>query len=355
MKKVDVAILGCTGTVGQRLVELLHDHPWFNIVAVAASERSAGKRYGEVAGAKWHLPTNIPEEVASMEVVNTSVREAEAPLVFSALPSDIARRVEPEFADAGCTVVSNASAFRMEEDVPLIIPEVNPDHLRLIDLQRERRGWSGCIVTDPNCTTIGLTIPLKPIYDRYGLERVYVATMQAISGAGLPGVPGLLITDNVIPYISGEEEKVVNETRKILGRLEDSRVSPANIKIDASCNRVPVVDGHTESVFLVTESEVEVGEVKEVLREFRGEPQRLKLPSAPEQPIIVREEVDRPQPRLDRMAGSVPGMSVSVGRIRRGSEPNTLMLTLLSHNTIRGAAGAVVLNAELMLAYNLVR
>ncbi|MEM3512014.1 MAG: aspartate-semialdehyde dehydrogenase, partial [Candidatus Jordarchaeales archaeon] len=208
---------------------------------------------------------------------------------------------------------------------------------------------------DPNCTTIGLVIALKPIYDHYGLERVYVATMQAVSGAGLPGVPSLMIIDNIIPYISGEEEKVIRESRKILGKLDGGRVVPADFKVEASCNRVPVLDGHTESVFLVTESEIDVEEVKEVFRKFRGEPQKLKLPSAPEQPIIVRDEIDRPQPRLDRMAGSVPGMSVNVGRIRRGSEPNSLAFTVLSHNTIRGAAGAAILNAELMMAYNMVR
>ncbi|MEM3568417.1 MAG: aspartate-semialdehyde dehydrogenase [Candidatus Jordarchaeales archaeon] len=355
LKKVDVAILGCTGTVGQRLVSMLYNHPWFDIAVLAASERSAGKKYGEVAGEKWHLPTEIPEEVASMEVVDVTVRDAEATLVFSALPADVARKVEPEFAEAGCVVSSNASAFRMEEDVPLIIPEVNPDHLKLVDVQRERRGWQGCIVTDPNCTTIGLVIALKPIYDHYGLERVYVATMQAVSGAGLPGVPSLMIIDNIIPYISGEEEKVIRESRKILGKLDGGRVVPADFKVEASCNRVPVLDGHTESVFLVTESEIDVEEVKEVFRKFRGEPQKLKLPSAPEQPIIVRDEIDRPQPRLDRMAGSVPGMSVNVGRIRRGSEPNSLAFTVLSHNTIRGAAGAAILNAELMMAYNMVR
>ncbi|MEM2468496.1 MAG: aspartate-semialdehyde dehydrogenase, partial [Candidatus Jordarchaeales archaeon] len=238
LKKVDVAILGCTGTVGQRLVSMLYNHPWFDIAVLAASERSAGKKYGEVAGEKWHLPTEIPEEVASMEVVDVTVRDAEATLVFSALPADVARKVEPEFAEAGCVVSSNASAFRMEEDVPLIIPEVNPDHLKLVDVQRERRGWQGCIVTDPNCTTIGLVIALKPIYDHYGLERVYVATMQAVSGAGLPGVPSLMIIDNIIPYISGEEEKVIRESRKILGKLDGGRVVPADFKVEASCNRV---------------------------------------------------------------------------------------------------------------------
>ncbi|MEM1659146.1 MAG: aspartate-semialdehyde dehydrogenase [Candidatus Jordarchaeales archaeon] len=354
MKKIDVAILGCTGTVGQRLVTMLHNHPWFDITVLAASERSAGKKYADVVADRWHLPVEIPEEIKSMEVVDVNARDAEATLVISALPADVAKEAEPKFAEAGCAVSSNASTFRMEEDVPLVIPEVNPDHLKLVDVQRERRGWQGFIVTNPNCTTIGLVIALKPLYDRYGLEKVCVATMQAVSGAGLPGVPSLMIVDNIIPYISNEEEKVVRETRKILGRMTGMAVTPAGFKVEASCNRVPVLDGHLESVFILTEEEVDVDEAKEVLRRFRGEPQKLKLPSAPEQPIIVREEIDRPQPRLDRMAGSVPGMSVSVGRVRKGSEPNSLMFTVLSHNTIRGAAGAAILNAELMVAYKMV-
>lgn len=351
MKKIDVSILGCTGTVGQRLIEMLYNHPWFNIVSIAASERSAGKTYKDAA-VNWYLPMDIPEDLRDTTVVDTDPSEAEAPLAFSALPSEIAKEVEGKFAEAGCAVTSNASSYRMEKDVPLIIPEVNPDHLQLIDVQKENREWRGYIVTDPNCTAIGLAMVLKPIHDHFKLDTVYVNTMQAISGAGLPGVPGLLITDNVIPYIKGEEPKVMNETLKILGKMEDKQIKFADFKIAASCNRVPVIDGHTESVFIRTKEPADIEEVKKVLREFKGEPQELNLPSAPKQPIIVREEEDRPQPRLDRMAGTVPGMSTTVGRIRPGFDENTLLLTLISHNTIRGAAGAVVLNAELLYAKN---
>lgn len=351
MKKTDISILGCTGTVGQRLIEMLYDHPWFNIVSIAASERSAGKAYKDAA-INWYLSMDIPEDLRDVIVVNTDPSEAAAPLVFSALPSSVAREVESKFAEAGCGITSNASAYRMEKDVPLIIPEVNADHLQLIDVQRENREWEGYICTDPNCTTIGLAMVLKPIHDRFNIETVYVSTMQAISGAGLPGPPGLMITDNVIPYIRGEEEKVISETRKIFGKIENNKVRFADFKIASSCNRVPVVDGHTESVFLKTKEPVDVEEVRKILRDFRGEPQELNLPSAPKKPIIVRDEEDRPQPRLDRMAGTVPGMSATVGRIRAGFDENTLLLSLTSHNTIRGAAGAVVLNAELLRVKN---
>jgi aspartate-semialdehyde dehydrogenase len=352
LKKIDVSILGCTGTVGQRLVEMLSNHPWFNIVSIAASERSSGKTYKEAA-VNWYLPEDIPEDIGDMTVVNTDPSEAAAPLVISALPSDIAKDVERKFAEAGCVVESKASAYRLEKDVPLIIPEVNPNHVQLVDVQRENREWDGCIVTDPNCTAMGLIMVLKPIHDRFKLDTVFVSTMQAISGAGLPGVPGLLITDNVIPYIKDEEQKVINETRKVLGEMENKQVKLADFKIAASCNRVPVVEGHTETVFIKTKEPVDLEEVKKVLSEFQGEPTKLDLPTAPKNPIIVRDEIDRPQPRLDRMAGTAPGMSVTVGRIRSGFDENSLLLTLISHNTIRGAAGNAVLNAELLYAKNL--
>lgn len=352
MKKIDVSILGCTGTVGQRLAVMLSNHPWFNIVSIAASERSSGKTYKEAA-VNWYLPDDIPEDLRDMKVVNTDPSEAAAPLVISALPSDIAKEVERKFAEAGCVVESKASAYRLEKDVPLVIPEVNPEHIQLIDAQRENRNWEGCIVTDPNCTAMGLIMVLKPIHDRFKLDMVYVSTMQGISGAGLPGVPGLLITDNVIPYIKDEEQKVIDETRKVLGKMESRQVKFADFKIAASCNRVPVVEGHTETVFIKTEETVDVEEVKKVLKEFQGEPVKLGLPTAPKKPIIVREEKDRPQPRLDRMAGTAPGMSVTVGRIRPGFDENSLLLTLISHNTIRGAAGNAVLNAELLYAKKL--
>lgn len=339
-----VAILGATGAVGQRFVQLLYGHPWFEIEVLAASEKSAGKRYREACN--WILESDMPLEVADMPVVNSDIESVkdcgDVDFVFSALPSDIAKSVEAKFASE-YPVFSKASAHRLEEDVPLIIPEVNPEHLELIKIQKKRRKWSGFISTDPNCSTIQLAITLKPLM-QFGLKRVIVSTMQALSGAGFPGVPSLSIIDNVVPYISGEEEKIEKETLKILGELDGYKVNPANVQISASCNRVNVKDGHLECVFVELEDKPSLEMVKEAFRSFRGEPQRLKLPSAPENPIIVREETDRPQPRLDRDEGK--GMSVVVGRIREDSVL-TLKYICLGHNVIRGAAGAGLLSAEL--------
>jgi len=353
MAKIPVAVLGATGMVGQRFVQLLADHPWFSLEALTASERSAGKPYAEAA--KWYLHPPMPEHVKDMEVLPTSGESVEdAEVVFSALPADVAREVEPALAEAGHVVASNASALRMEEDVPLVIPEVNPEHLGLIEVQRDRRGWDGCVVTNPNCTTIIFVLALKPILDSFGVRRVLVATMQAISGAGYGGVPSMTIQDNVIPFIAKEEEKSQTEPLKILGRLEGDEVRPAQIKISASCHRVPVLDGHTVAAFVELEREAEVGDVANVLRRFRGKPQELELPTAPERPIIVEEGQDRPQPRFARWAGSVPGMSVVVGRIRRDQAlENGIKFLVSGNNAIRGAAGASVLNAELMKAENL--
>jgi len=341
-----VAILGATGTVGQRFIELLNDHPWFEVSVLAASERSAGKKYSEAC--KWRMENPMPEAVKDMTVVNTSLKEVnqagDVDLVFSALPGSVAGPIEEEFA-AEYPVVSKASAHRMSRDVPLIIPEVNPDHLQLIQIQRKRRGWNGFISTDPNCSTIQLAITLKALM-KFGVKKVIVSTMQAISGAGYPGVPSLDIIDNVIPYIAKEEEKIESETLKILGTLRNGEIQPANIMISASCHRVHVKDGHLEAVYVELEKKPHIDEVKKAFREFSGEPQSLKLPTAPEKPIIVREEEDRPQPRLDRNAGG--GMSVVVGRIRE--DPiMTIKYLCLGHNTIRGAAGAGVLSAELMV------
>jgi len=342
--KWKVAILGATGTVGQRFVQLLHNHPWFEIEVLAASERSAGKKYREACN--WMLESEMPTEIADMQVVNSDVesveKAGEVDIVSSALPSNVAGPVEEEFARK-YPVFSKASAHRLEEDVPLLIPEVNPDHLELLKIQKEKRGWNGFISTDPNCSTIQLAITLKPL-TQFGLKKVIVSTMQAISGAGFPGVPSLSIIENVIPYISGEEEKIERETLKILGKLDGDRVKPANIQISASCNRVNVKDGHLECVFVELEKKPSIEEVKEAFRNFKGEPQLLRLPSAPENPIIVKEEENRPQPRFDRNEGK--GMSVVVGRIRSDSVL-TIKYLCLGHNTIRGAAGAGLLSAEL--------
>jgi len=342
--KWKVAILGATGAVGQRFIQLLHNHPWFEIEVLAASEKSAGKPYGKAC--TWILECEMPREIADMPVVNIDVKSVEKAgnidFVFSALPSDVAGPLEEEFAKT-YPVFSKASVHRLEEDVPLLIPEVNPDHLELVKIQRERRGWGGFISTDPNCSTIQLAITLKPLI-QFGLKKVVVSTMQALSGAGFPGVPSLSIIDNVLPYIPGEEEKIEQETLKILGEFNGDKISPAKIQVSASCNRVDVKDGHLECVFVELEKKPSVEDVKKAFKTFKGEPQRLNLPSAPKNPIVVREEADRPQPRLDREEGN--GMSVVVGRIRE-DPVLTIKYVCLGHNTIRGAAGAGLLSAEL--------
>ncbi len=347
MGKIKVGILGATGAVGQRFVQLLVDHPWFEIGVLAASERSANKPYAEAT--HWVLDTPIPEgvrETVLVEGTPENLRDR-CQIVFSALPASTAREVEPQFAAAGIPVFSNASAFRMEPDVPLVIPEVNPEHLGLIRVQREQRGWSGFIVTNPNCSTIHLVCALKPLHEAFGLEQVMVTTLQAVSGAGYPGVASLDIVDNLIPYIPREEEKIESEPLKLLGTLVQNQVQPAEITISAAVHRVPVLDGHTEAVAVKLRTRASLEEVTRALAEFRGVPQHLGLPTAPEPAIIVREEPDRPQPRLDRNAGN--GMATTVGRLR----PDPILdykFVLLGHNTIRGAAGASILNAELALA-----
>ena len=342
-----VAILGATGAVGQRFIELLQGHPWFEIAVLAASERSAGKKFHEAC--KWRLESEMPKGIGEMTVVNTALKEVkeagDIDFVFSALPGNIAGPVETEFA-AEYPVVSKASAHRMEADVPLLIPEVNPGHLGLIPIQKKNRSWNGFISTDPNCSTIQLAITLKALMG-FGVKRLIVSTMQALSGAGYPGVPSLDIVDNVVPYISGEEEKMESETRKLLGTFDGKQIQPADMTISASCNRVDVKDGHLEAVYVELEQKPSIDEIKKAFRNFLGEPQKLKLPTAPERPIIVREEVDRPQPRFDRDAGK--GMSIVVGRVRSDSIMTAKYLCL-GHNTIRGAAGAGILSAELMAA-----
>jgi aspartate-semialdehyde dehydrogenase len=333
------AVLGATGNVGQIFVQLLEGHPWFEVSVVAASERSEGKTYREAS--RWRQSTPIPEAVAEMDVAPLDSRAAEdVDIVFSALPSAVARKAEEDFATAGYVIVSNASAHRMDPDVPLLNPEINCSHVSLIEEQRRKRKWDGAIVTNPNCAATALSLPLKPIYDEFGIKNLFVSTMQAISGAGYPGVSALDIVDNVIPYIGGEEDKVETETQKILG----SPSKPADFKVSASCNRVPTLDGHLEVVFVETKKTVEPTAVAVAMENFVGEPQKFKLPSAPEKPIVVRQEENRPQTRLDRMESK--GMSAVVGRIRKDPVLNGVKFIVLGHNTIRGAAGCGVLNAE---------
>jgi aspartate-semialdehyde dehydrogenase len=343
--KIPVGILGATGTVGQRFIQLLENHPWFQVQWLAASDRSAGKAYAEAA--KWNLTTPVPAKVAAMQV-SAAVPDGRAPkLIFAALDSQAAKEIEPAFAAAGHAVVSNSSAFRMAEDVPLVIPEVNGDHTELIKTQKWFKDSGGFMVTNPNCSAIGLVMALAPLHRRFGVEKVFVATMQAVSGAGYPGVPSLDILGNVIPYISGEEPKMEAETQKLLGSLNGSGVSPADLAVSAHCNRVAVEDGHTESVSLQLRQPAQAEEIISAWNEFRCLPQKLNLPSAPEQPVIYDSAPDRPQPRLDRDRGR--GMSAVVGRLR----PCSIFdwkFTVLSHNTIRGAAGAAILNGELLRA-----
>jgi aspartate-semialdehyde dehydrogenase len=336
MVAIKAGILGATGAVGQRFVEALANHPWFEITSLAASERSAGKTYKEAAG--WRLDTAMPESVENIKVVPVDPKAVDADVVFSALPADLALTIEPEFAKAGFAVASNASSFRMEKDIPLVIPEVNPEHLGLIEVQQDTRGWDGYIITNPNCSTIIMTLTLKPLM-QFGLETVQVATMQAISGAGFSGVAAMAIYDNVIPYIGSEEKKIETETLKLLGEFSGSEIVPADIRVSASCNRVPVIDGHTEAIWAGMRDKPTPEEVKEAFLKF--DPKLGELPSEPKKALIVRDEIDRPQPRLDRNMGK--GMSVSVGRIREG-----IRYIAMGHNTIRGAAGASVLNAELL-------
>jgi aspartate-semialdehyde dehydrogenase len=329
---------------------MLRDHPSIRLEVLMGGE-SAGKKYGEAA--RWLFSEPMGDEFAHKTVKAAKPESARGcDIVFSALPSEVAKEIEPDFAEAGFSVVSEASAHRMDSDVPLMIPEVNSEHLSLLETQRRTRGWKGAIVTTPNCTVTGLAIVMKPLVEGFGAEKAIVTTMQALSGAGFPGVPSLLIVDNILPYIKNEEEKVAKEAMKILGRARtDGRttvIEPREIPMGVSCNRVQVIDGHTETLYCEFPKAVEPSEVVRRFERFRGPPQKLRLPTAPAQPIIVRRENDRPQPRLDRMSGSVPGMSVVVGRVRNGIDARSLMLTLLSHNTIRGAAGNAILTAELM-------
>ncbi|HEY0005461.1 MAG TPA: aspartate-semialdehyde dehydrogenase [Pyrinomonadaceae bacterium] len=346
-RKYRVGILGATGTVGQRFIQLLAHHPQFEVTALAASDRSQGKTYARACS--WKLAGEMPESAREL-LVQPPQPPMDCELIFSSLPGEIARRAEEEFARAGYPVISNSSAFRMDRDVPLLIPEVNHEHLSLLEAQRGRLDQkSGFIVTNPNCSAIGVVLPLAPLHARFGLEAVMVTTMQAISGAGYPGVASLDITDNLVPFISGEEEKLESETLKILGEASEREVRAARFRISAQCHRVNVTDGHTAAVRFKLSRRASLAEVREALVSFTSLPQKLKLHSAPLSPIIVRDEEDRPQPRLDRDAGG--SMSVTVGRLAPDNVFDYRFVSL-SHNTIRGAAGAAILNAELLIAKN---
>ncbi len=349
MKKIKVVILGATGTVGQRFIQLLDAHPYFEISALAASEKSAGKKYKEAV--HWKLDTPIPENIQDM-IVQECKPGMDARVAFSGLDSSVAGEVELEFASKGYAVVSNSKNYRMEPDVPLIYPEINADHVALIAYQKKNRGFDkGFIVTNSNCSIMSF-LPIIHVMDKhFGVDIMNVVTMQAVSGAGYPGVASLDILGNIVPYIGGEEEeKIQTEPLKILGQCNNGRVDFSKIRISASVNRVPVLDGHLASVSVKLRKTTSVDEVKNTLRRFTGVPQELRLPHAPDRPIIVHEEINRPQPRLDIHLDK--GMAVSVGRIRPCSVLD-YKFTCLVHNTIRGAAGAAILNAELLYAKRL--
>ncbi len=347
-QEIPVAVLGATGMVGQRLVQMLDGHPWFRVVALTASEARAGRAYADAVA--WRLPSPMPDWAREMVLQPTEPEAVgEARLVFSALPSSVAREVEPRFARYGLWVCSNASAFRREPDVPLLVPEVNPDHIALLEVQRRQRGWPAGIVTNPNCTTTGLVIALAPLHRAFGVRWVFTASLQALSGAGYPGMPALDLLDNVLPYIPGEEEKLEWEPRKILGTVQGNEVHLASFAVSAHTHRVPVWDGHTLAVTVaLEEAPQDLDAVRETLARYQAPEPTRDLPSAPRPVIAVRTEPDRPQPRLDRDTGG--GMTTVVGRLR----PDALghvRFTVLSHNTIRGAAGGALYNGEWLARY----
>jgi aspartate-semialdehyde dehydrogenase len=340
--KIPVGILGATGIVGQRFIQLLEHHPWFEVAWLAASDRSEGREYADAA--RWKLRTPIPANVAKMKV-SSATPDSAPKVIFAALDSAIAAELEPRFADAGHAVITNSSALRMAPDVPLVIPEVNPDHIKLIERQNWRRKSGGLVVTNSNCSAMGLVLALAPLHKQFGIETVMAVTMQAVSGAGYPGVASMDILGNVIPYIANEEPKMEEETRKLLGSLNGSGIVLAPFKMSAQCNRVAVEDGHTESVSVKLKKSVQPNDIVEAWENFRGLDQVAKLPSAPKQPVRYMHQNDRPQPRLDVDLGN--GMTATVGRLR----PCAVLdwkFTVLSHNVIRGAAGAALLNAELL-------
>jgi aspartate-semialdehyde dehydrogenase len=338
---MEAGILGATGMVGQHFIRFLEGHPWFDLTWLGASERSSGKRYAEAA--RWHLGGAAPEAASKLTV--EEAKPGNAPkLLFSAMDASVATEIEQAFAKAGHVVVSNSRNHRMDPDVPLLVPEINPDHLKILPCQQRKRPWSGQIVTNPNCSTIVLTMGLAPLR-QFGITRVVTTTLQAVSGAGYPGVPSMDILGNVIPFIGGEEDKMEQETQKIMGRLANDRIEPLDAKVSAHCNRVSVVDGHTVTVSVELSAEPGEADLRHAFETFRGVPQERGLPSAPCCPVQYLREADRPQPRKD--AGRDRGMATFVGRLR----PCPVFgwkFVALGHNTVRGAAGAAVLNAELM-------
>ncbi|HYI08333.1 MAG TPA: aspartate-semialdehyde dehydrogenase [Thermoanaerobaculia bacterium] len=347
-ERIPVAILGATGSVGQRFVQLLENHPWFRVHEVVASDRSAGKTFKEAAD--WRLESLVPEETAGLTVKSLDA-ELESRLLFSGLDSSVAGEAEDDYSNRGCAVISNSRNHRMAADVPLLIPEINAEHIDALETQKQRRAGGGYIVTNPNCSVMGLAIALAPLHKIFGVEAVHVTTMQAISGAGYAGVASYAILDNVIPYIGGgEEEKIEAEPRKILGDWKNGKFEDAPMTISAQVNRVPVIDGHLMTISARLQHKASLDAIREALESFTGEPQRLGLPSAPKHPIHYIDSTDRPQPRLDRDRDR--GMAVTAGRLRKCPILDFRLVALV-HNTIRGAAGAAILNAELLKARNL--
>jgi aspartate-semialdehyde dehydrogenase len=344
-KRIPVGVLGATGAVGQKFVKLLENHPWFELSEVAASDRSAGKKYSDAVNWRQYSPIPVSIKDATVKPCEPAL---DCRVVFSGLDSSVAGEVEEHFARAGYIVLTNSRNHRTDDDVPLLVPEVNHDHLELIKVQRQRRGWSGAIVTNPNCSVAGLVMPLTPLHRAFGVKRLVVTTLQALSGAGYPGPSAIDLVGNVLPYIGGgEEEKVESEPLKILGKLEAGSIIPADFRISAHTNRVDVEDGHMACVSVELNKKASPSEAAQVIARFSSLPQELRLPTAPEHPVIVTEERDRPQPRFDRDRGD--GMSAVVGRIRP-CPVFDIRFVVLSHNTVRGAAGAAILNAELMKA-----
>ncbi|MBC8334662.1 MAG: aspartate-semialdehyde dehydrogenase [Anaerolineales bacterium] len=341
--KIPVAVLGATGAVGQRFIQLLENHPWFDVIAVTGSARTEGQKYGEVC--RWLLPTDIPKSIFQLKVTPSFPESIQTPLVFSALPSEKAKIIEPLFAKAGAAVCTNAGAFRQDPHTPILLPEVNPEHTALIPAQRAKQGWDGFIVTNPNCTSTGMTIALKALKNSFGLRRVFATSMQAISGAGYPGVPSLDILGNVIPYIPGEEEKASWEPRKMLGIINDGKLELAEIGFSFHANRVPVVDGHTVVLTVeLADPPGDIGLAARTLSEYQAPEISRQLPSTPQPVIRLRSEANRPQPRLD----ITEGMTTVVGRVR-ADDLFDLRMVVVSHNTIRGAAGGSIYNAELLV------
>ena len=345
--KIKVGVLGATGAVGQRFVQMLQGHPWFEITALCASERSAGKAYADACN--WTLRGDMPEHLRAV-ILKPCEPNIDCELVFSALPASSATEVEMKFAKAGYGVCSNARSYRYEPDVPLLIPEVNPEHLNLIDVQRQKRGWTGFIATNPNCSTTHLVSALHPLHEAFGITKVFAVTMQAISGAGYPGVSSMDSIDNIVPFIGGEEEKMEQkEPQKLLGKFNGETVDYADFVVSAHCNRVPVRNGHLEAISVAFEKRPSEAEVLAAWQNYRPLAQQLNLPNAPDPALIYKTADDRPQPRVDRLAGSVPGMATVIGRLR----PDPIFdykFLVLGHNTIRGAAGGSLLNAELLVA-----